>query len=162
MDLLHRLMLGLRQSEPGRPVFACNPPAASAPQRPLLAEASRYEEYPSPVPRRFPGLSEADGSERESRGTSTRTAPGVNRRLPDGMKRPRRRFMGPPPCPKPGRTKIRDLALGATGLAKLRRDGSLYAFWVGKDESGRSDGYLAGGGPGYTGPTDTVSRKALE
>jgi hypothetical protein len=41
-------------------------------------------------------------------------------------------------------------------------DGSLYAFWVSKDASGRSDGYLAGGGPGYTGPTDTVGRKALE
>ena len=40
-------------------------------------------------------------------------------------------------------------------------NGSLYAFWVSKDESGRSDGYLAGGGPGYIGPTDTVGRAAL-
>jgi len=37
----------------------------------------------------------------------------------------------------------------------LRR-GSLYAFWVSRDATGRSDGYLAGGGPGYTGPVDTV------
>jgi hypothetical protein len=37
----------------------------------------------------------------------------------------------------------------------LRR-GSLYAFWVSRDATGRSDGYVAGGGPGYTGPTDTV------
>jgi hypothetical protein len=42
------------------------------------------------------------------------------------------------------------------------RDGSLYAFWVSRDESGRSDGYVAGGGPGFSGPTDTVGRAALE
>ena len=41
-------------------------------------------------------------------------------------------------------------------------NGSLYAFWVSRDESGRSDGYVAAGGPGYTGPIDTVGRKALE
>lgn len=40
-------------------------------------------------------------------------------------------------------------------------DGGLYAFWVSQDASGRSDGYVAGGGPGYTGPVDTVGRKAL-
>lgn len=40
-------------------------------------------------------------------------------------------------------------------------DGSLYSFWVSKDASGRSDGYVAGGGPGYTGATDTVGRAAL-
>ncbi len=39
--------------------------------------------------------------------------------------------------------------------------GSLYAFWVSRDETGRSDGYVAGGGPGYTGPTDTVGRAVL-
>ncbi|MDD2601147.1 MAG: glycosyl hydrolase family 32 [Kiritimatiellae bacterium] len=39
--------------------------------------------------------------------------------------------------------------------------GALYAFWVSKDQSGRSDGYVAGGGPGYTGATDTVGRAAL-
>ncbi len=39
--------------------------------------------------------------------------------------------------------------------------GSLYSFWVSRDGSGRSDGYIAGGGPGYTGATDTVGRSAL-
>ena len=39
--------------------------------------------------------------------------------------------------------------------------GHLYAFWVGRDTTGRSDGYVAGGGPGYTGATDTVGRAAL-
>ena len=42
------------------------------------------------------------------------------------------------------------------------RNGSLYAFWVSGDMSGRSDGYVAGGGPGFTGPTDTVGRAAIE
>lgn len=40
-------------------------------------------------------------------------------------------------------------------------NGSLYSFWVSRDESGRSDGYLAAGGPGYPGVIDTVGRKAL-
>jgi hypothetical protein len=40
-------------------------------------------------------------------------------------------------------------------------NGSLYAFWVSRDESGRSDGYVAGGGPGYPGTVDTVGRAAL-
>jgi hypothetical protein len=40
--------------------------------------------------------------------------------------------------------------------------GSLYSFWVSPDESGRSGGYLAAGGPGYPGTIDTVGRAALE
>jgi len=40
--------------------------------------------------------------------------------------------------------------------------GNLYAFWMSRDETGRSDGYVAGGGPGYTGLKDTVGRAALE
>jgi hypothetical protein len=42
------------------------------------------------------------------------------------------------------------------------RNGSLYAFWVSRDDTGRSDGYVAGGGPGFTGMTDTVGRAALD
>jgi len=42
------------------------------------------------------------------------------------------------------------------------RQGALFAFWVSRDGSGRSDGYVAGGGPGFTGPCDTVGRAALE
>ena len=41
------------------------------------------------------------------------------------------------------------------------RRAALYAFWVSRDATGRSDGYVAGGGPGFTGPTDTVGRGAL-
>ncbi|MBC7891395.1 MAG: hypothetical protein H7Y12_04205 [Sphingobacteriaceae bacterium] len=40
--------------------------------------------------------------------------------------------------------------------------GSFYAFWVSQDATGRSDGYVAAGGPGYTGSRDTVGRKALQ
>jgi hypothetical protein len=32
----------------------------------------------------------------------------------------------------------------------------LYSFWVSPDASGASHGYVAAGGPGFTGPTDTV------
>jgi len=39
-------------------------------------------------------------------------------------------------------------------------NGKLYSFWVSPNETGASQGYLAGGGPGFTGPSDTVGRGA--
>ena len=36
------------------------------------------------------------------------------------------------------------------------RQGELYSFWVSKSPRGRSDGYVAAGGPGFDRPTDTV------
>ena len=42
------------------------------------------------------------------------------------------------------------------------REGSLYAFWVGPDASGASHGYVAAGGPGLSGPIDTVGVKGYE
>lgn len=36
------------------------------------------------------------------------------------------------------------------------RGGRLHAFWVSRDSSGASHGYVAAGGPGFTGLTDTV------
>lgn len=36
------------------------------------------------------------------------------------------------------------------------RKGALYAFWVSPDRSGASYGYVVAGGPGLTGPIDTV------
>jgi hypothetical protein len=38
-------------------------------------------------------------------------------------------------------------------------NGRLYSFWVSPDASGASYGYVAAGGPGFTGPTDTVGEK---
>ena len=38
----------------------------------------------------------------------------------------------------------------------LQRTAKLYAFWVSPEASGASHGYVAAGGPGFTGPTDTV------
>jgi len=40
--------------------------------------------------------------------------------------------------------------------------GSLFAFWVAANPDGRSNGYVAAGGPGFTGRTDTVGVKSLE
>jgi len=57
-----------------------------------------------------------------------------------------------------------DLATLRNRPVRLRfvlQNGGLYAFWVSRDRTGRSDGYVAGGGPGFTGPTDTVGRAAL-
>lgn len=39
------------------------------------------------------------------------------------------------------------------------KSGQLYSFWVSPDTSGASYGYVAGGGPGFTGPVDTVGAK---
>lgn len=36
------------------------------------------------------------------------------------------------------------------------RSEKLYAFWVSPEESGASHGYVAAGGPGFTGPIETV------
>ncbi len=40
------------------------------------------------------------------------------------------------------------------------RKGELYAFWVSPEETGASHGYVAAGGPGLTGATDTVGARA--
>jgi hypothetical protein len=61
--------------------------------------------------------------------------------------------------------ELDDLSAFAGQPVRFRFDlekGALYSFWVSQDESGRSDGYVAGGGPGYTGPTDTVGIDALD
>jgi hypothetical protein len=40
------------------------------------------------------------------------------------------------------------------------RDGDLYSFWVSPNVSGASRGYVGAGGPGFTGPRDTVGVEA--
>ncbi len=40
--------------------------------------------------------------------------------------------------------------------------GKLYAFWVSPHASGASHGFVAAGGPGFTGPTDTVGSAGRE
>jgi hypothetical protein len=55
----------------------------------------------------------------------------------------------------------KDLARLAGTPVRFRfhlRNGSLYAFWVSPDASGASHGYVGAGGPGFTGPTDTVGK----
>jgi hypothetical protein len=52
-----------------------------------------------------------------------------------------------------------DLAPATGKTVRFRfhlRNGKLYAFWVSPEASGASHGYVAAGGPGFTGLTDTV------
>jgi hypothetical protein len=42
------------------------------------------------------------------------------------------------------------------------RNGRLFSFWVSPEASGASRGYTAGGGPGFTGPTDTVGEAGYQ
>jgi hypothetical protein len=58
---------------------------------------------------------------------------------------------------------IADLASLAGKPVRIRfhlRNGALYAFWVSPDATGASRGYVAAGGPGFTGPSDTVGSGA--
>lgn len=57
-----------------------------------------------------------------------------------------------------------DLAPVAEQPVRLRfhlRNGRLYSFWVSPELTGASHGYVAAGGPGFTGPTDTVGTAIL-
>ena len=36
------------------------------------------------------------------------------------------------------------------------KNASLYSFWIGPGQLGRSMGYVAAGGPHFAGPTDTI------
>jgi hypothetical protein len=59
----------------------------------------------------------------------------------------------------------KDLAAVAGKPVRFRfhlRNGSLYSFWVSPDSSGASHGYVGAGGPGFTGPTDTVGQSAVQ
>jgi hypothetical protein len=57
--------------------------------------------------------------------------------------------------------RVPDLAALSGKPVRLRfhlKNGSLYSFWVSPDDSGASLGYVAAGGPGFTGPRDTVGK----
>ena len=61
--------------------------------------------------------------------------------------------------------KSDDLSKLAGKRVKFRfylKKARLYAFWVSPERSGASHGYVAAGGPGFTGPVDTVGLAALE
>lgn len=55
---------------------------------------------------------------------------------------------------------LSDLSGKAVRFQFSVRNGRLYAFWVSPEESGASHGYVAAGGPGFTGPVDTVGSTA--
>lgn len=60
-------------------------------------------------------------------------------------------------------TRAEDLSSVSAKPVRFRfhlRNGSLYCFWVSPDRSGASHGYVAAGGPGLTGPVDTVGQAA--
>jgi hypothetical protein len=60
-----------------------------------------------------------------------------------------------------GSSDLSDLAGEVLRFLFILRDGRLHSFWVSPDESGASNGYVAAGWPGFTGPTDTVGKSAM-
>lgn len=58
---------------------------------------------------------------------------------------------------------IQDMGMLANRTVRFRfhlKNASLYSFWVGPGQLGRSMGYVAAGGPHFTGSTDTVGNKS--
>ena len=58
---------------------------------------------------------------------------------------------------------IQDMGMLAGKTVRFRfhlKNASLYSFWVGPGQLGRSMGYVAAGGPHFTGPTDTIGNKS--
>ena len=58
-----------------------------------------------------------------------------------------------------------DLSALAGRPVRLRfhlKNAHLYSFWISSDRSGASYGYVAAGGPGFTGPRDTVGSVAYK
>lgn len=58
---------------------------------------------------------------------------------------------------------MQDLGVLAGRTVRFRfhlKNASLYSFWVGPGQLGRSMGYVAAGGPQFTGPTDTIGNKS--
>ena len=56
-------------------------------------------------------------------------------------------------------TATPDLATVAGETVRFRftlTRGRLYSFWVSSSADGASRGYMAAGGPGFTGPSDTI------
>ncbi len=49
---------------------------------------------------------------------------------------------------------LRELKGRAIRLRFLLKRGKLYSFWISKDKTGHSAGYVAGGSPDYSGPRD--------
>jgi len=57
-----------------------------------------------------------------------------------------------------------DLSKYANTPVRLRftlKSAQLYSFWITPDQNGASHGFVAAGGPGFTGPTDTVGQGSL-
>ena len=57
------------------------------------------------------------------------------------------------------RDDLKELAGQAVQFRFYLTKGSIYWVWVSPDRSGASYGYVAAGGPGFSGPTDTVGDK---
>jgi len=60
-----------------------------------------------------------------------------------------------------GKSDLAELSGKPVRIKFYLENGSLYSFWVSPDKSGASYGYVGAGGPGFTGPTDTVGENAL-
>jgi hypothetical protein len=61
-----------------------------------------------------------------------------------------------------GGQDISSLAGQNVRLQFVLSNGRLYSFWVSPNTSGASHGYIAAGGPGFTGPTDTVGKSNVD
>ena len=59
-----------------------------------------------------------------------------------------------------GKKDLSELAGTPVRFRFILENGDLYSFWVSPSLKGESNGYVAGGGPGYTSNIDTVGKDA--
>ena len=59
-----------------------------------------------------------------------------------------------------GKNDLSELAGTPVRFRFILENGDLYSFWVSPSVKGESNGYVAGGGPGYTSNIDTVGKDA--
>jgi hypothetical protein len=70
-------------------------------------------------------------------------------------------YLKQPPAVIPidvGRQLFVDDFVRRDGFTSMNAKGALYAFWVSPDAGGASHGYVAAGGPGFPGATDTTGK----
>ena len=55
-----------------------------------------------------------------------------------------------------GKSDLSELAGREVRFVFVLDSGALYSFWVSQTKKGESNGYVAGGGPGYSSNVDTI------
>jgi len=167
-DLLHRILRHLAEERHGTVRRVEHRPGDAAARRLCVDERpgrgdangraadSRNADDTDGDVLRAPPVREREGEGRRAAGGSARPGRASDRALHAGQLRARDvRFDEAAVVWKHG-GDLRGLAGKPVRLRFEMTSGELDSYWVSRDESGASRGYVAAGGPGFTGSTDTT------